>query len=152
MLISPNGGRRAPRAQGLEGRVPSEGSHRSSFPRDLLTHYTGKPLIDPYDIYQHLMDYWARDHAGRLLSHRRRRLEGRDLSRHRDGQEGQGEGQRLDLRPRSPSLSSSPATIAKEQAAIESAQPPSWKASLPNSPNWKKNTAARKARSPNSTR
>jgi type I restriction enzyme M protein len=26
---------------------------------DLLTHYAGKPLIDPYDVYQHLMDYWA---------------------------------------------------------------------------------------------
>jgi type I restriction enzyme M protein len=26
---------------------------------DLLAHYTGKPLIDQYDIYQHLMDYWA---------------------------------------------------------------------------------------------
>lgn len=26
---------------------------------DLLTHYEGKPLIDKYDIYQHLMDYWA---------------------------------------------------------------------------------------------
>lgn len=25
----------------------------------LLDHYAGKPLIDPYDIYQHLMDYWA---------------------------------------------------------------------------------------------
>ncbi|MGB8062331.1 MAG: type I restriction-modification system subunit M [Candidatus Sulfotelmatobacter sp.] len=25
----------------------------------LLTHYTDKPLIDKYDIYQHLMDYWA---------------------------------------------------------------------------------------------
>ena len=25
----------------------------------LLTHYHGKPLIDAYDIYQHLMDYWA---------------------------------------------------------------------------------------------
>jgi type I restriction enzyme M protein len=25
---------------------------------DLLTHYDGKPLIDPYDIYQHLTDYW----------------------------------------------------------------------------------------------
>jgi type I restriction enzyme M protein len=25
----------------------------------LLAHYRGKPLIDPYDIYQHLMDYWA---------------------------------------------------------------------------------------------
>jgi len=26
---------------------------------DLLAHYTGKPLIDKYDIYQHLMDYWV---------------------------------------------------------------------------------------------
>jgi type I restriction enzyme M protein len=25
----------------------------------LLAHYAGKPLIDPYDIYQRLMDYWA---------------------------------------------------------------------------------------------
>jgi len=26
---------------------------------DLLAHYVGKPLIDKYDVYQHLMDYWA---------------------------------------------------------------------------------------------
>ncbi|MFA5915752.1 MAG: N-6 DNA methylase [Burkholderiales bacterium] len=26
---------------------------------DLLAHYADLPLIDPYDIYQHLMDYWA---------------------------------------------------------------------------------------------
>ena len=26
---------------------------------DLLSHYTDKPLIDRYDIYQHLMEYWA---------------------------------------------------------------------------------------------
>ena len=25
----------------------------------LLTHYADKPLIDPYDVYQHLMDFWA---------------------------------------------------------------------------------------------
>ncbi len=25
----------------------------------LLVHYVGKPLIDPYAVYQHLMDYWA---------------------------------------------------------------------------------------------
>jgi len=25
----------------------------------LLKHYTGLPLIDAYDVYQHLMDYWA---------------------------------------------------------------------------------------------
>lgn len=26
---------------------------------DLLEHYVGKDLIDRYDVYQHLMDYWA---------------------------------------------------------------------------------------------
>ena len=26
---------------------------------DLLSHYLGKPLIDPSDIYQHLLDYWS---------------------------------------------------------------------------------------------
>jgi type I restriction enzyme M protein len=26
---------------------------------DLLAHYAGKPLIDKYEVYQHLMDYWA---------------------------------------------------------------------------------------------
>jgi type I restriction enzyme M protein len=26
---------------------------------NLLAHYAGKPLIDSYDLYQHLMDYWA---------------------------------------------------------------------------------------------
>jgi type I restriction enzyme M protein len=25
----------------------------------LLAHYAGRPLIDPYDVFQHLMDYWA---------------------------------------------------------------------------------------------
>ena len=30
-----------------------------SLSESLLAHYQGKPLIDPYDIYQHLMDYWA---------------------------------------------------------------------------------------------
>jgi type I restriction enzyme M protein len=26
---------------------------------ELLAHYAGKPLIDPYAVYQHLLDYWA---------------------------------------------------------------------------------------------
>ena len=29
------------------------------FSESLLDHYADKPLIEPYDIYQHLMDYWA---------------------------------------------------------------------------------------------
>jgi type I restriction enzyme M protein len=31
----------------------------SRLSEDLLSHYAGKPLIDSYDIYQHLLDYWA---------------------------------------------------------------------------------------------
>jgi type I restriction enzyme M protein len=31
----------------------------ASLSENLLNHYAGKPLIDAYDIYQHLMDYWA---------------------------------------------------------------------------------------------
>ena len=30
----------------------------ASLSEDLLSHYTDKPLIDKYDIYQRLMDYW----------------------------------------------------------------------------------------------
>jgi type I restriction enzyme M protein len=31
----------------------------SELSESLLAHYAGKPLIDRYDAYQHLMDYWA---------------------------------------------------------------------------------------------
>jgi type I restriction enzyme M protein len=31
----------------------------ASLSEDLLAHYLGKPLIDQYDVYQHMMDYWA---------------------------------------------------------------------------------------------
>jgi type I restriction enzyme M protein len=30
-----------------------------SLSEDLLAHYVDQPLIDKYDVYQHLMDYWA---------------------------------------------------------------------------------------------
>jgi type I restriction enzyme M protein len=31
----------------------------ASLAEDLLAHYAGKPLIDNYPVYQHLLDYWA---------------------------------------------------------------------------------------------
>ncbi len=31
----------------------------STLAEDLLAHYTAKPLMDAYGVYQHLMDYWA---------------------------------------------------------------------------------------------
>ncbi len=65
----------------------------------LLAHYAGKPLINHYDVYQHLMDYWAETMQDDVLPDRRRWLEGGDVPHHREGQEGQGEGQGLGLRP-----------------------------------------------------
>jgi type I restriction enzyme M protein len=38
-------------------RIPKEVI--TALAEGLLAHYAGKPLIDPYDVYQHLMDYWA---------------------------------------------------------------------------------------------
>jgi type I restriction enzyme M protein len=44
-------------------RQLKSGSHPkeviATLSEDLLAHYIGKPLIDKYDVYQHLMDYWA---------------------------------------------------------------------------------------------
>ena len=59
MPILPFGEMRVPRGLGsLEpGFQPKEVIARLS--DDLLSHYTGKPLIDAYTVYQHLMDYWA---------------------------------------------------------------------------------------------
>jgi len=39
------------------GSHPKELIHELS--EDLLAHAEGQPLIDPYAVYQHLMDYWA---------------------------------------------------------------------------------------------
>ncbi len=50
--------RSAARLKCLEaGFHPKQFIHELS--EDLLAHYAGKPLIDNYDVYQHLMDYWA---------------------------------------------------------------------------------------------
>ncbi len=44
--------------KGLEpGIHPKEAI--AALSEELLAHYIGKPLIDKYDVYQHLMDYWA---------------------------------------------------------------------------------------------
>ena len=39
------------------GCHPKEIIHQLS--EDLLAHYLGRPLLDSYAVYQHLMDYWA---------------------------------------------------------------------------------------------
>ena len=45
--------------KGTTGRLPAQGDHVAQLSEGLLAHYTDKPLIDPYDIYQHMMDYWV---------------------------------------------------------------------------------------------
>ena len=51
-------GRAVPGLKALAaGCHPKEVIHALS--EDLLAHYKGRPLINPYDVYQHLMDYWA---------------------------------------------------------------------------------------------
>ena len=81
-----------------EARLPSEGTHRRPGRRPArplrrqAAHRQLRRLSAPDGLL-------GRDHAGRLLPDRRRWLEGRDLPHHREGQEGQGEGQGLDLRP-----------------------------------------------------
>jgi len=89
---------------------------------DLLAHYAGRPLLDAYDVYQHLLDYWGRVDAGRLLPDRSRRLESRGLQDHRGGQKGEGEGQGLGLQSHPPRRSSSPVISPKRrQLATNSA-------------------------------
>ncbi|KPM17631.1 type I restriction-modification protein subunit M [Citromicrobium sp. JL31] len=44
--------------KGLEaGSLPKDVIFEVS--ENLLAHYSGKPLVDKYDVYQHLMDYWS---------------------------------------------------------------------------------------------
>ncbi|GAA3741892.1 type I restriction-modification system subunit M [Sphingorhabdus rigui] len=50
--------RNAPKLKALaQGHHPKE--IIGDLSEDLLAHYTGKPLINKYDVYQHIMDYWA---------------------------------------------------------------------------------------------
>jgi type I restriction enzyme M protein len=55
--------RRLARAKRRGAESPETGCHPKQLierlSEGLLAHFTGQPLIDPYDIYQHLMDYWA---------------------------------------------------------------------------------------------
>jgi type I restriction enzyme M protein len=54
--VAGRGGATAPRDQ--EGRQ-AQGPHRRALAEQLLTTFQRAKLIDAYDVYQHLMDYWA---------------------------------------------------------------------------------------------
>ncbi|MEO7799606.1 MAG: N-6 DNA methylase [Opitutaceae bacterium] len=84
---------------------------------DLLAHYEGQPLIDGYDVYQHLMDYWAetmQDDAYLIAADGWKAATSRVIEKDKKGKE-RDKGWTCDLVPK-------PLTVAryfaKEQAAI----------------------------------
>jgi type I restriction enzyme M protein len=85
---------------------------------DLLGHYLGKPLIDPYDIYQHLMDYWAetmQDDAYLIAADRWKAETYRVIEKNKQGKE-RDKGWACDLIPKPLIVAQ---FYAKEQAAID---------------------------------
>ena len=109
----------------------------------LLAHYAGKPLIDAYDVYQHLMDYWAetmQDDVYLVAADGWKAETTRIIEKDKKGKE-KDKGWTCDLIPK-------PLIVARyfatEQAAIDQLAA-DLEASPPASPNWRKNTEARKA-------
>jgi type I restriction enzyme M protein len=85
---------------------------------DLLAHYTNRPLIDKYDIYQHLMDYWAetmQDDCYIIASDGWKAETYRIIERDKKGRE-QDKGWTCDLVPKSLIVCR---YFAKDQAAVE---------------------------------
>jgi type I restriction enzyme M protein len=53
-------------------RRQAQGAHRTTLSEDLLATFEKARLLDAYDVYQHLMDYWAETMQDDVLPHRRR--------------------------------------------------------------------------------
>jgi type I restriction enzyme M protein len=84
----------------------------------LLVHYAGKPLIDPYDVYQHLMDYWAdtmQDDCYLIAADGWKAETSRIIEKDKRGKE-KDKGWTCDLIPRALIVAR---YFAKEQAAID---------------------------------
>ena len=117
----------------------------------LLAHYADKPLIDQYDVYQHLMDYWAetmQDDCYLIAADGWKAETYRIIEKDKKGKE-KDKGWTCDLVPKALIVAR---YFAKEQDGHRQARSRVWKASPPRWPSWKRNTAARKAPSPNWTR
>ena len=85
---------------------------------DLLTHYTGKPLIDQYSVYQHLRDYWAtvmQDDCYLIAADGWKAETSRIIERDKKGKE-KDKGWTCDLVPKALIVAR---YFAKEQAAID---------------------------------
>ncbi|MCB9087919.1 MAG: type I restriction-modification system subunit M [Calditrichae bacterium] len=84
----------------------------------LLAHYAGRPLIDPYDIYQHLMDYWAetmQDDCYQIAAEGWKAETARIIERDKKGRE-KDKGWSCDLVPKSLIVAG---YFANEQEALE---------------------------------
>jgi type I restriction enzyme M protein len=88
------------------------------FSESLLDHYADKPLIEPYDIYQHLMDYWAetmQDDCYLIAADGWKAETSRIIEKDKKGKE-KDKGWTCDLIPKSLIVAR---YYAKEQAAID---------------------------------
>ena len=113
---------------------------------DLLAHYAGKPLIDPYDVYQHLMDYWAetmQDDCYFIASDGWKAETYRVIETDKKGKE-KDKGWVCDLIPKALIV----ARYFSEEQASSTSLSLLWIASLLASPRWRKSTVARMGRSP----
>ncbi len=84
----------------------------------LLAHYIGQPLIDPYDVYQHLMDYWAetmQDDCYLIAADGWKAVTTRVIEKDKKGKE-KDKGWTCDLIPKALVVAS---YFAKKQAAID---------------------------------
>ncbi len=84
----------------------------------LLAHYAGKPLIDSYDVYQHLLEYWAetmQDDSYLIAEYGWKAETYRVIEKDKNGKE-KDKGWTCDLIPKSLVVTR---YFAKEQAAID---------------------------------
>ena len=90
----------------------------SKIAEELLVHYLGKPLMDPYAVYQHLLDYWAetmQDDCYLISADGWKAETARIIEKDKKGKE-KDKGWTCDLVPKSLIVAR---YFAKEQAAID---------------------------------
>jgi hypothetical protein len=120
---------------------------------DLLGHYQGQNLIDAYDIYQHLMDYWAdsmQDDLYLIAADGWKAETYRIIEKDKKGKETD-KGWACDLIPK-PLIVAQYFTLLPESRQRSTSWRRSWKVSQRSSRSWRRSTAARRVRLLSSTR
>ena len=133
-----------------QGRPPQGARSRPS-PKTLLAAFRAAPLLDAYDIYQHLMDYWAetmQDDAYLIAADGWVAQPARILETDKKGKT-KDKGWTCDLDPQA--ASSSRATSPRSRRARREAGRTGSRRPRA-SPSWRRSTAARRASSARSTR